>query len=512
MATRRYVRLHNHRGQTMLGILALLACPKTTPPPVVAPEPVPAATAPVPRLLVLVVVDQLPIRLLQMPSALYEGGLATLTGEEAFVSTARYAHAITYTCPGHATISTGAAPSVSGIISNDWYLDPVPGTAPIYCGDASFLRVETLADRVMQAGGQAAAVALKDRAALMLGGPRAQLVSWYDRGEGRFTGPLSHLDLSAWMSQPWEALHPETYAQLVGPDDGPLEADPGLGTTFPHPAPDASTFLKTPFAGSALVDAALAAIELAELGTDPIPDLLALSFSQTDYIGHSYTSESWEALDGMVRLDADLDRLIAGIEERIGGDFTVLLTSDHGSFPADKLRIGTDEVPDAANRALAEAGIEGQVVFESPSIYLPAPLREDPALRAPAATAIAEAVAALPGIAGAWAWRDVPPEGEHAEAVLQSVDEERSGEVYVMRSADALYDYPGSEGKGTSHGTAFPDDTDVPFLAWGTGVAAGASDQLLDVRQVAPTAARLMGLEPPAGSQGEPAAQALETP
>ncbi len=226
----------------MLGILALLACPRALPPdPATPPAPAPLApmVSPTPRLLVLVVVDQLPIRLLQLPSELYRGGLALLTGDEAFVSTARYAHAITYTCPGHATISTGASPSVSGIISNDWYLDPVPGTDSIYCGDPSLLRVETLADQVMQAGGQVAAVALKDRAAMMLGGPRAQLVSWYDRSQGRFTEPLAELDLSRWMSEPWTALHPDVYRALVGPDDGPLESDPGLGTTFPHPAPDA---------------------------------------------------------------------------------------------------------------------------------------------------------------------------------------------------------------------------------------------------------------------------------
>lgn len=487
--------------------LCLLGCPKPTP---VAPEVPPAAP---PALVLLVVVDQLPVRLLETPRARYTGGLARLTGPEASVSVARYAHAITYTCPGHATISTGAAPSVSGIVSNDWYLPGDPEGTAVYCGDAKFLRVGTLADRVKQAGGSVASVSLKDRGAEMMGGSNADLKSWYDRSSGDFTGPLvGAVDVAGWMRE-WTPLFPDDYASWVGPDQNPLEDDPGIGTTFPHPAPTAKSFLFTPFAGSALVDAALVAAERLGLGSDGPADLLAVSFSQTDYIGHAFTAESWEAMDGMIRLDADLGRLIDALEARVGaGRLTVLLTSDHGAFAAGRVsRIGETAVFDAANQGLASAGFSGEVHFESPGIWLPPAVRNDPAARAKAAIAVAAAVRAVPGMGGAFAWRDEPLTGPHAEAVRLSLDDERSGDVYVLRGPDALYDYAGSAGRGTSHGTPFPEDTDVPFLAWGAGVKPGPGPQI-DVRQVAPTAAVLLGVPAPEAATLAPAPITLPVP
>ena len=493
----------------VVALAALAGCPKPSPAPPMGPS-APAVSEPAGRagLVVLIVVDQLPVRLLELPRERYTAGLAKLTGPDAAVHEARFAHAITFTCPGHATISTGAAPSINGIVSNDWWLPGDPGQS-VYCSDPALLRVATLADNVVDAGGIVASVALKDRAAVMLGGTRAQLVSWYDRSVPGFTGALAgQVDIDAWLV-PWEALYPDDYARWVGPDDGPLEGDPGIGKTFPHPAPDARGFLYTPFAGEALVDAALVAAEQLQLGQDGPADLLALSFSQTDYIGHAFTSESWEAVDGMIRLDLAIGRLLDGLAARVGDDrLTVLLTSDHGAYIAGQSSwIGASAVEDAANAALLEAGFSGEVHFESPSLWLPANVRADAASRARAAVAVAERVRQVPGIGGAYAWRDQPLEGPHATAVELSLDEERSGDVYVLRALNALYDYPGSEGRGTSHGTPFPDDTDVPFLAWGAGIRPGSGSRV-DVRQVAPTAAALLGVAPPAAAS-MPAADIL---
>ncbi|MCB9688587.1 MAG: alkaline phosphatase family protein [Alphaproteobacteria bacterium] len=483
-----------------LSVLAI-GCRRSTPAPAVAAaveEAAPAQAAP--TLAVLIVVDQLPVRLLDTPRARYSAGLAKLTGPDAADDHAHYAHAITYTCPGHATISTGAAPSVNGIVSNDWWVPGDPGK-DVYCGDPAFLRVPTLADRVMGAGGQVAAVSLKDRAAMMLGGPHANLVSWYDARLPGFTGPLEGaVDVTGWFRE-WTALYPEDYARWVGPDDSPIEHDPGIGTTFPHAPPVAKNFLVTPFAGDALVDAALAAVDRLGLGQQPgRHDLLAVSFSETDYVGHTFTAESWEAMDNMVRLDASLGRLLDGLGSRVGQDaFSVVLTSDHGSFVArDAVRIPQGAVERAADDALAAHGVAGKAHFEAPSLWLP---RDTPA---EAALAAAAAVSQVPGIAGAWAWRVEAPEGPHAEAVRLSLDEERSGDIYVLRGEHALFDYPGSEGQGTSHGTPFAEDTEVPLLAWGAGVHPERG-VTYDVRQVAPTVAALLGLPGPDAATLPPA-------
>ena len=494
----------------MLSLLLALACHRPTPP---AAEPVTARQAPErPDLVVLIVVDQLPVRLLEAGRPFYEAGLKRLLADDAATLQAHYAHAITYTCPGHATISTGAAPSVSGIVSNDWYVPPTDGAEgrTQYCGDTALLRTGTLADRVHEAGGKVVSVALKDRAAMMLGGTHADLLSYYDRSTGRFTAPLEDVDTEVWR-QPWIAEHPEAYEAAVGPDDSPREADPGIGTTFPHPAPDARNFLYTPFAGEALVDAVLSGAQKAGIGQDGTPDLLALSFSQTDYIGHAFTTESWEALDGMVRLDRAIGRLMGALDARYGeGRITYLLSSDHGSSKAEGAhRIPSGAVEKAADDALEAAGLPRGVHFESPSIWLPAAVRGDAEQSATAARLVAKAVAEVPGVGGAYAWRADPLEGPHAASVQLSLDDERSGDVYVLRGESALYDYAGSAGQGTSHGTPFAHDTEVPFLARGPGIRPD-HDGTVDVRQIAPTVSALLGIPAPEGATLPPAPIVVE--
>jgi hypothetical protein len=473
-------------------LLSLLACTRTPAPlaPTPAAKPVPQ-TEPIP-LTVLVVVDQLPVRLLDRPAELYTGGLARLL-RDGRRATARYSHAITYTCPGHATISTGVSPAEHGIVSNHWRDPADPGTT-VYCADPALLTAPAIADAVVDAGGKAASIALKDRAAVMLGGHRPTLVSWYDREAGAFTGPLAgRIDVAA-RFRPWEALHPDRYEAWVGPDAGVHEHDPGIGIVFPHPAPNARTFLSTPHAGDALVDAALLAVADLSLGADATPDLLALSFSQTDYIGHAFTAESWEALDGMVRLDRSLGRLFDALDDRIGPDaYRVVLTSDHGAMEAStKRRVAVDAVAARAQEALVATGVAGTVQFEPPTLYLPTDLPDE--RRADVARAVAEAVRGMPGIGRAWAWRHEEPPPDVADAMRASISPGRSGDVYVMRAEDTLYDYLDVTALGTSHGTPFDEDALVPLLVWPT--AEGPLPDTVDVKDVAPLVRVGMGLPP----------------
>ncbi|MCA9495259.1 MAG: hypothetical protein KC621_35265, partial [Myxococcales bacterium] len=177
----------------------------------------------------------------------------------------------------------------------------------------------------------------------------------------------------------------------------------------------------------------------------------------------------------------------------------VVLTSDHGSFVArDTVRIPQGAVEHAADEALAAHGVAGSAHFEAPSLWLPRDTPPEVALAA------AAAIAQVPGIADAFAWRVKPPEGPHAEAVSLSLDDERSGDIYVLRDERALFDYPGSEGQGTSHGTPFAQDTEVPLLAWGAGVHPERG-VTYDVRQVAPTVAALLGLPSPEAATLAPA-------
>lgn len=469
--------------------------------PVEAPPVARPATRP--ALVVLVVVDQLPVRLLERTAPVFTGGLARLTGPEAFRATARYHHAATNTCPGHATLSTGADPAVHGVVTNLWFAEG----EPVYCAQLELLKAQPLADRVIEAGGRVVSVSHKDRGALLLAGARG-LAVWYDRDAGTFAGAdWARVDLAPLRSTPWEPAIPSHYA-LHAADDQPFEASPDGRTTFPHDIGDPRGFLYSAPAGAALVDVALAAVEAEGLGADGTPDLLTVSFSNTDYVGHAYTAESWEAMDALVGVDRALGRLFDALDARIGaGRWAVALTSDHGVAPADATRLHPRTVREAADAALAALGLEGTTRFGEPFLALPPSIPPD--RRDEAARAVARAAAAVPGVAGAWAWRqDGIPDGPHAEGVRASLHPEHANDVYLLLDEGTMFGH-GDAPTGAGHGTPYPYDAHVPFLLAGAGVRPGAASDLVDVRAVAPTLAALLGVEPPVHAALPPYAPAL---
>lgn len=469
------------------------------------PSPPPARAAPVdpPPLVVLVVVDQLPIRLLERTAPAFTGGLARLTGPGAFRATARYHHAATNTCPGHATISTGADPSVHGIVTNLWFANG----EPVYCAQLDLLEAQPLADRVVEAGGRVVSVSHKDRGALLLAGEGGQAI-WYDREAGTFQGAdWAGLDLAPSRATPWEPAAPAHYA-LHAADDQPFEGGPDGRTTFPHDVADPRAFLYSSQAGAALVDLALAALEAEALGADATPDLLTVSFSNTDYVGHAYTAESWEAMDALVGVDRALGRLFEALDARLGaGRWTVALTSDHGVAPADAARLAPRVVREAADAALAALGLEGPTRLGEPFLALPPTVPPD--RRDEAARAVARAAAAVPGVAGAWAWRqDGVPDGPHAEGVRASLHPGRANDVYLLLEEGTMFGH-GDAPTGAGHGTPYAYDAHVPFLLAGAGVRPGVAPDLVDVRAVAPTVAALLGVPAPAHASLPPVALAL---
>jgi hypothetical protein len=516
-----------------LGFVVLTSACGTARPAAHAPLPAPASSAP--ALVVLVVVDQLPVRLYDRVKPWFEGGMARFTGDGAFQAVGHYAYARTLTCPGHATLSTGAAPSTSGIPANAWSADG----QMVYCADASFLRAEPLADVVHARGGKVASLSIKDRAAVMMGGHAADAIVWMDLKALRFTGgadpssvaTIAALDaavpLAPYAARPWEALRPDLYAGVF-PDAQPFELGPGgMGQTFPHPAPTgtaadgtpvvtAQAFRAQPSSGDALADAAAATVGLLHLGQDATPDLLAVSFSDTDYIGHAFTPDSWEAMDGLLRLDQSLGRLFASLDDKVGaGRWSVLLTSDHGCAGGTGTRIRPGDVEARANAAIAAAGFEGKVELEDGAVFLPPSAKVDDAARRKAEAAVIAAVSSLPGVVGAYAWGrpdGVPDDAPNAEAIRLSHAPGRSGDVLVVPAEGAMFDSPEHDGTGTGHGTPYGYDTRVPVVAWGAGVRAGAAGADLDTRRVAPTLAALLGVPAPVQATLPPIAEALAVP
>src|SRR5688572_22211109 len=400
----------------ILALLAVLIQPGEALPPVAT---VPAAS-PRPRLVLAVSVDQMRYDYLTRFKPLFQGGFRTLWERGAIFSNAHYDYAYTETGPGHSVLLTGRNPSHSGIVANSWW-DPLsrswvnvvddPVQAPVggtgraaspanmfgfTVGDV--LKKHSPASRVI-------AVAGKDRSAILMAGRRADAAYWYEAAHGGFITSTYYMDeapawLTSWnaaryadrfAAQRWTRLLPDeaVYREHAGEDALPGEWD-NEDTTFPHAirgAPRSPEFYddlrRTPFADEMTLDAALAAMDAHGLGTDDATDLLAIGFSATDSIGHTYGSGSQEVMDQLLRLDRTIGRLFAEIDRRVGpGRTLVVLSADHGAVPLvetsraagiDARRVAPAVLEKAVRDALDARfprGAELIATFDTPNVYL----------------------------------------------------------------------------------------------------------------------------------------------
>ncbi|MDB4980179.1 MAG: Alkaline phosphatase [Myxococcales bacterium] len=329
----------------------------------------PAASAPPPRLLITIVVDQLPAWLAETrwPALPADGGIARLRREGLTVRELRYAHAVTDTAPGHAALYTGATPRETGIFANEVLGDdgkprsilldetthvvdvgaeagPRPGSS------LARLRLPTLADALVAAAPDARvySFSLKDRGALFGAGRHPTAALWLDVAGDAFATSTAFPAAPAWARPlcdraavaaaraagwtlsaddvAWVAAHAET------PDDQAGEGDlAGLGRVFPHVVGSTKAMRATPLGDRVLFALAGAALEKIGAARDAAPALLALSLSSHDYIAHVFGPHSWEAWAADLELDRALAELLAQADRAVGPDgYAVMLTSDHG--------------------------------------------------------------------------------------------------------------------------------------------------------------------------------------
>jgi arylsulfatase A-like enzyme len=497
----------------------------------------------------MITVDQLradlPMRLL---ARFPEGGFRRFFEEGVVFDEAHYAHAITETAVGHATLFTGALPREHGIVGNAWF-DPGRGAqraavddpdAPLVGAEGPgrsprALRVETVGDRLLEeTSGRAhvLAVSAKDRGAIVPAGARG-MAAWLDDQAGTFVTsqyygrPLPEwtkaLTSARFASQTWTLSQDEE--RYVAEDDRPWElAYPPFGRTFPHALPNAASkqltraLKRTPFADELVLDFVRALLEHEPFGADDVPDLLAISFSATDYVGHAFGPQSREAEDNLLRLDRTLAGLLSLLERRVGaGRVLVVLSADHGVCEApewflsrgeDAGRIDAVELVRHTNRALRQVfGIEQDLVrgFAAPTLVL------DEAAIAAAGLSLhaieqkaAELLTRFDGVAGAYARSELmsglPIDDADLRRVAASVHPERSGHVYVLQKPHWIFAEADEAGLTATHGTPYAYDTHVPIYVLGPGLRAAHVNRPVDVRGVAPTVARWLGIGAPRGA------------
>lgn len=502
----------------MKGALALLAVACGTPkPPVVETEP---------RLVVLLVIDQLPQWAFVAKRPAFTGGFDRLLREGEW-HTGEHPTPATMTAVGHALLGTGEPPSASGIISNEWWdreAEKFVGAVEDPGGSSSHrLRVPGLGDAMARGttGGKAVAISLKDRAALLPLG-HAGTAIWYDNKQVAFRSNAQLPWLAAYnaahpiapqLRYVWTPL-PRTIALRI-PDALPGEVgEEHFGPTFPHDLganPDpASAVIATPLGNDLVLDLATAALDGEQLGTDTKPDLFVISLSANDYIGHGWGHESQEAWDELLRLDARLANFLDALDRKIGkGRWSLIMTSDHGAapMPEEGHRLQYKTLREAANNAASAEFGPGEwvaAVKYASGVYLSkAALAQPDRERNIAIKKIIYALRSFPGIerverTDAFAGNCAERTGE-AFRFCQMLDPERSGEVFFIPKRGWILM---SDSYATAHGSWNDYDREVPVIMLPHGRSPHApltkpDEATVQMVRISTVLARWLGITPP---------------
>lgn len=514
--------------------------------------PLHASEAPQPRLVVAIAIDQFSSDLFTEYRPAYTEGLARLAGGVVFPR-GHQSHAATETCPGHSTILTGVRPGRNGIIANDWQDPQLPRTRDgretftIYCvekpgasgSDASktvishdSLLVPTLGDRMKarDANSRVVAISGKDRSAVLLGGHHADVTLWWTAaGFVTYLGKESTIprEIAGKVNQEVRDSYQRRSRPKLPPACAPKSRSFRINDTvsvgtLPATEPKSRRWRATPAMDSLTVDAALVAVKDRQLGQRDAVDLLAVSLSGTDYVGHYFGIAGAEMCAQQFALDKTIGRLLRGLD-RAGISYVVALTADHGGLDTPERnrerglptaeRIEDGLLPLNVNAKLAAElrldvpVILGQSDFAN-DVYLSAAIPPDRRAQAFAAAyrlylehrqveqvlTKNELIAASPPTAPVDEWTLL----DRAKA---SFNPARSGDLIVLlKPYVTVYSEPRNPETDyvASHGSPWGYDRRVPIVFWWPGITAFEQPAAVETVDIAPTLAKLIGLEIPA--------------
>lgn len=505
-----------------------------------------APATPPPRLVVMIVVDQMRGDYLDRFAPIYDpgGGLAAFRERSLRFARAFHEHAVTATAPGHATLATGCDPAKHGMIANmipaeepgKFRLAGVDPTTKLVGGDGVAssprdLLVDALGDWMKAADSRSivASVALKNRSATMLGGRHPDVCLWFDDKSGTYvtsewyskTRPAfaerfdRAFPASNELGTAWEPMVSEAgfAAAFASADDRAYEGRFGLGrvddATFPHRLEKFQDFTFHPRGDERTLDLASFAVADLGLGADDSPDLLCIGLSAADYIGHAYGPESRELVDYYARLDRVLGRMMRDIEGRVAAtNVLYVLTADHGVSPIveallsrgiDAGRIPAKSLSAAVDRALdREFGADDWIDGVMPDLYL-----DDEAIaRSGVATETIHAAAAraakqVPGIEDAWTREQITrPTPVVPAPFVRSFHRQRSGDVVLAFRRYWQLDYLDVAGYvKTNHATHHEYDRHIPMYFLRSGLQGRIVTERFASVDLVPTIARTIGIE-----------------
>lgn len=518
------IRLPNQLKYKILLLLFVISssisCTKAAAP-ISSQLPPSAPTSAKPKLVLLIVVDQFPFNYLERFNHLWTGGIQMLMKQGAVYSSAFHSHALTETCPGHATLATGHHPSEHGIVLNYWP-DPVTG-ARTYCVKDSdygvsphFLEKPTIGDilKTHSSRSKVFSVSGKDRAAVMLGGKRADGAYWYNPKKGTFISSEyysqnnpewlkafnSKKQLDPFFSQSWDPLPlNESDISMAGVkrvDHGSFQYGLPLPIGDPKLAPESSFYtgiFYTPFMDDYTGLLAEEIIRAEALGKDEDTDLLAVSFSAMDLIGHIYGPESFEILDNAMRLDATLQHLFGVVDQTVGLNNTLIVfSSDHGIQPLPEAqgksidgnkRLNTDGIkciqsalnsrPEARSLLIGDSRVSDRKIL---------PL-------------IQSGIAQCPNVKHVWTSSELeaPPTTNNLfhQLYANSYYRGRTPDFTIQWKENFLPQF----GSGANHGSPYPYDAHVPVIFLGPQITHETITTPFDTTEVAKRVLQLAGIK-----------------
>ena len=552
-----------------------------------------------PKLVLVIVVDQFRYDFLErFRDHFGTGGFRRLMDDGAFFTNANYTYVPTFTAPGHAAVFTGSVPAQNGIVGNN-YFDRTTGTNKIMVSDeganivtsygkqsnTKFLRPAsprvligtTLGDQMRLANNfksKVVALSLKDRAAILPGGKEANGAYWYDQSSGTMVSSDFYFPtMPEWVNKfnaqripdksfdkLWDkALGPEAYSTTEAqvPD---IKGSPLIERHFPYkinggektPSEGFYTeFQYTPFASDYLAEFAKAAIEGESLGTDKYTDLLAISFSTTDLVGHSYGPDSEEVEDIYIQLDRTLADLFTYVDQKVGLSNTIIaMTGDHGVTPVPELLkvnkldaevIDPNKCKAAVNDALDKRYSAGKAAAATPTKgkteTTPSPAPATPganpqswildivndqvyfdkkviearhADESEVEHIAGEALLTVPGISRYFTRTQIlngqVPQGRLGMQITNGFNPSRSGDVWLITKP---FHFVAEGAITTTHGGPYNYDTHVPVILYGPGIKANRYYTECSPSDITPTIAALIGVEPPATRVGRVLSEAL---
>lgn len=485
-----------------------------------------AAAPKKPKLIIAITVDQFRYDYLTRFRAEYKAGFDRLLTRGAVFANASYIHFPTVTAIGHSTYLTGAPPSISGIVGNDWFdreekkrVTSVSDSKTKLLGGTGEgcsprrLLVSTIGDELKMANGNKSRVigiSLKDRSAILPAGHMADGAFWFDpKSQGFVSSTYYFKELPGWVkdfntSRPGDKFLGVTWLKHK------LPSDPAAlyGTTSESPIE------KSPFGNELVLQLALRAMAAEQLGTRGVTDVLAVSFSSNDKVGHDFGTHSPEEHEVTVRTDEMLQRLFEAAEKQVGAEnVLVVLTGDHGVSPSAaevaSFRMPGGRMPGTVVRNAIQSALSlkyGEDEYIAGSWDLSIFLNDDTIARkgldiTEVRRVAADAALKVAHIARVYT-RDMlqngaAPNDRITQRVVNGFNQKRSADIQFIPEP-----YWTVSTSVATHGSPYSYDAHVPVIFMGAGIKPGQYHSAVAINDIAPTLAAILEVETPAGSVG----------